>query len=284
MTAGDRRLPRGPLPRRRDRLRRAEPLLRGCPDAAWDLVNAELFGLQANIYLGELARVGAAIAPLLRDADVRGNLYMLASLRSGPTHLHWLAQDDVTSARAAVDDAAKRWSTRGVQVQHYWQLHARCNFDLYAGDPRAALARLEARWPDLRTLLRIQFVRVEALHLRGRCRLACRDGDLTRVLADARAIEAQRTPWGDALAQLLRAAIAARNDDRRAAVAHLAEAAAGFDPANMALYAAAARRRRGELTDGPAGALLRARADEWLAAQNVRDPPRLLATLTPGFP
>ena len=262
----------------------AEPLLRGSPDAAWDLVNAELFGLQANIYLGELARVGAAIAPLLRDADVRGNLYLLASLRSGPTHLHWLAQDDVPAARIAVDDAAKRWSTRGVQVQHYWQLHARCNFDLYTGDPRAALARIESRWPDLRTLLRIQFVRVEALHLRGRCRLACRDGDLTRVLADARAIEAQRTPWGDALAQLLRAGIAARNADVRAAVAHLAEAAAGFDPASMALYAAAARRRRGELTDGPAGDLLRARADEWLATQDVRNPPRLLATLTPGFP
>jgi hypothetical protein len=183
----------------------------------------------------------------------------------------------------AVDDAARRWSARGFQVQHYWQIHARCDFDLYRGDVQAARARLESRWPDLSTLLNIQFVRVEALHLRGRCRLACKDGDLSRVLADARAIEAQSTAWGDALAQLLRAGVAARRDDRRAAIAHLAEATAGFDPAGMGLYAAAARSRRADLSEGPGSDALRTRADEFLAAQNIRDPRRLLATLAPGF-
>ena len=173
-----------------------------------------------------------------------------------------------------------------MQVQHYWQLHARCDLDLHRGDPWAALERLRHRWPDLGNLLRIQHVRIEALHLRGRCTLAAADADPhreRRVLADARAIEAERTPWGDVLAQLLRAGVAARRGDVAAAHAHLAEAIAASEPADMALHAAAARRRRGELP-GPDAAAWRERADTWLLGQGVTDTPRLLATLIPGFP
>jgi len=263
----------------------AEPILRGCPGGAWDLINAQLFGLQARVYLGELVAVGERLAPLLREAERRGNLYLLASLRNGPTHLHWLARGAIDEAQAGIDEAARLWSTRGMQVQHYWQLLARCNLDLYRGDPQAARERLRSRWPDLGNLLRIQYVRIEALHLRGRCALAA-TGDPSwraRVLADARAITAERTPWGDALAQLLLAGAAARLGDRPAARIHLAEAVAGCEPAGMALYAAAARRRRGELGPEPEAAIWRDRADTWLSGQGVADIPRLLATLVPGF-
>ncbi|MBL9100045.1 MAG: protein kinase [Myxococcales bacterium] len=262
----------------------AELLLRGCPDAAWDLQNARLFGLHARVYLGEWDRVGHELAPLLRDAEARGSLYMLASLRAGPTHLHWLARGELDAAAAGIDEVARRWSTRGMQVQHYWQIHARCNLDIWRGDPRAALARLECRWPDLATLRSIQFVRIDTHHLRARCRLAAGDVKyLEPVLADARAIEAERAPWGVPLAQLLRAAVALRRDDRRAAVARLAEAAAAADPANMSLHAALARLRRADLSQGTAALMLREGATTWLESQGVRDIPRLLATLTPGL-
>jgi hypothetical protein len=51
----------------------------------------------------------------------------------------------------------------------------------------------------------------------------------------------------------------------------------------MALYAAAARRRRGELGPEPEAAIWRDRADTWLSGQGVAEIPRLLATLVPGF-
>jgi serine/threonine protein kinase len=265
----------------------AEPILRSSPGGAWDLINAQLFGLQARVYLGELAVVGERLDPLLREAERRGNLYLLASLRNGPTHLLWLARGALAEAQAGIDEAARLWSTRGMQVQHYWQLHARCDLDLYRGDPQAARDRLHLRWPDLGNLLRIQHVRIEALHLRGRCVLAAAASDPSwrrRVLADARAIAAERTTWGDGLAQLLRAGVAARTGDLAAARMHLAEAVAGCEPAGMALYTAAARRRRGELGPEPGGADWRGRADTWLSGQGVADIPRLLATLVPGFP
>ncbi len=265
----------------------AEPILRSSPGGAWDLINAQLFGLQARVYLGELADAGERLDPLLREAERRGNLYLLASLRNGPTHLLWLVRGALDEAQAGIDEAARLWSTQGMQVQHYWQLHARCDLDLYRGDPRAAHQRLQQRWSDLGNLLRIQHVRIEALHLRGRCALAAAASEPSwrrRVLADARAIAAERTPWGDALAQLLRAGVAARVGDVAAARVHLAEAVAGCEPAGMALYAAAARRRRGELGPEPEGARWRGRADTWLSGQGVADIPRLLATLVPGFP
>jgi len=261
----------------------AEPILRACSGSAWELINANLFGLQAQVYLGELAAIAARVPGLTREAERRGNLYLVASLRAGPTHLHWLARDAVDEAAAGIDEAERRWSTRGVQVQHYWQIHARCDLDLYRGDAAAALARIDRRWPDLGTLLRIQLVRIEALHLRARCLLAA-GAPAARVLADARAIESEKAPWGDALAQLVRAGLAARSGDRSGARVHLAEAAAGCDPAGMALHAAAARRRRGELTSGADGQRWREPADTWLKGQGVADIPRLLAVLAPGFP
>jgi len=259
----------------------AEAILRRCPEGAWDLVNAQIFGLAAHVYQGELAAVGQRVAPLLHEAETRGNLYLLASLRGGPTHLHALARGAVDEAAASVDEAERRWSARGVQL--YWQLHTRCNIDLYRGDPARALARLERAWGSLGTLLRIQLVRVEALHLRGRCLLASL-GPERRVLADARAIEAEQTPWGDALAALLRAGTAARAGEIERAIHHLAAAAAGCEAAGMGLLAVAARRRRGELQPGPDGQRWRSNADAWLESQEVADTPRLLATLVPGFP
>ena len=259
----------------------AEAILRRCPEGAWDLVNAQIFGLAAQVYRGELAAVGRRVAPLLREAEGRGNLYLLACLRGGPALLHTLARGAVDEAAASLAEAERRWQTRG--VPRYWQLKSRCKLDLYRGDPQAALARLEREWSDLGTLLRVQLVRVEAHHLRGRCLLAT-GGPARRILADIRAIEAQQTPWGDPLAQLLRAGLAARDRDPERAVQHLAAAAAGCEAAHMALFAAAARRRRGELTGGSDGHRWRAAADAWLQAQDVADIPRLLATLTPGFP
>jgi eukaryotic-like serine/threonine-protein kinase len=258
----------------------AETILRTCPDGAWDLVNAQLFGLHAQVYLGELAAVGLRAQALLREAERRGNLYLLVSLRGGPSQLHALARGAVDEAHAGIDEAERRWSARG--VQRYWQLHTRCNLDLYRGEPGLALERIDRAWRELATLRRIQFVRIESLHLRARCLLAAA-GPRSRVLADVRGIEAERAPWGDALAQLVRAGLSARADEREAAIHHLAACAAGCEAGGLALLAAVARRRRGEL-GGPED---RRRwcepADAWLGAQGVADIPRLLDTLAPGF-
>jgi eukaryotic-like serine/threonine-protein kinase len=89
-------------------------------------------------------------------------------------------------------------------------------------------------------------------------------------------------PWGNPLAQLIHAGVACLRGRAADAVALLRIAEAGFESADMSLYAAAARRRRGELVSGEKGRALIAAADAWMAGQQIRNPERMAAMLAPG--
>jgi len=81
----------------------------------------------------------------------------------------------------------------------------------------------------------------------------------------------------------LRAGVAALRGDLEHAAELCAVAIAGFEAAHMNLYAAAARRRLGQLMGGAEGAELIAAADRWMNAQRIKKPARLTRMLAPGF-
>ena len=64
----------------------------------------------------------------------------------------------------------------------------------------------------------------------------------------------------------------------------LVQAANGFDQAEMKLFAAASRRRLGEITGGSEGESLVTEADETMRRLTVRRPDRLTDVLAPGVP
>ena len=68
----------------------------------------------------------------------------------------------------------------------------------------------------------------------------------------------------------------------QSAAALRASADAQFTATDMALHAAVARRRRGELLGGVQGAALLAEADAWMTGQAIRNPSRMAAMLAPG--
>lgn len=61
----------------------------------------------------------------------------------------------------------------------------------------------------------------------------------------------------------------------------LAAAERAFDGADMALHAASARWRRGELLGGDQGRALVQQAEAWMAGQRIRNPARMAAMLAP---
>ena len=66
------------------------------------------------------------------------------------------------------------WSAQGYHIQHWYELIAETQIDLYQGDGERAYRRFVAGWPALRRslLLQMQHTRHVAVHLRGRAALA----------------------------------------------------------------------------------------------------------------
>jgi len=269
--------------------RAAEVLRDRCTGVTWELTIAHRFMLSALLYQGELAEVSRRVPSLLSAAVEQGNVFGATDLRTR-LNLIWLAADDPDRARAEVIEALKAWPHEGFHLQHYSSLLALAQIELYTGDVEVAWKHLEGQWPALEDsmLLRIQVLRIEAMHLRARAALATSSirgdkGKLRIVEKLARKIEKEKMPWGMGFASLVRAAVAHRRSEESRRATLLADAIQGFADADMHLYAAAARRRLGEITGGAKGRQLIAEADAWMVAQRIKNPAAMTQMLTPGF-
>jgi hypothetical protein len=193
-----------------------------------------------------------------------------------------------------VSRAETLWS-RTNQFQHYAAMIALGSTELYRemGEGDAALALVTERWPALARSRLMTFslaVRAQCLSLRGLALLGAvavataprRAGLLRAVDRDAAALGRVGTKAARAGALCLRAGAAASRGDRERAAALLADADAGFTATDMALHAAAVRRRRGGLIGGAEGRALIESADAAMRAQEIRNPARMAAMFLPG--
>ncbi|HTM22121.1 MAG TPA: AAA family ATPase, partial [Kofleriaceae bacterium] len=233
---------------------RAETAFRSrCPGSIWEIDTVQSFYLYSLFYLGQLKELAQITPTWLRLAHARGDLYACNQLRAGLGTTAWLVDGQVDEAYRQVDEAERNWAHQGYHVQHYHQLLARANIDLYRGDPAGAMSRLEREWPALAAslLLRVSAVRNEGHTLRGRCALARaaelpaaeRGPLLSLAERDARKIGREIEPWARGLSRLLLAAVAAQRADAENAIAELLLAIEHLDAADLAGYAAAARHR-----------------------------------------
>ncbi len=249
--------------------------------------------LSSLYYLGDLAGLARRAPARLREAQQLGDLYAAADVAAGRPIVAWLVADDVTGARVAYRDAISRWSHQAFHLQHYLSLVAEGQLDLYAGDAERALSRVSVCWPALARsqLLRIQVIRVEALHLRARSALAAaqgrRGGDrrqqLESAARDGRRIAAERMAWARPLADLVLAGVHAVERDVRQAADLTERAMTGFAAAGLRAFAMAAKRRLGELRGGDEGLKLVSEADDWFRSEGVAAPDRITAMLAPGI-
>ncbi|MFQ5790097.1 MAG: serine/threonine-protein kinase PknK, partial [Acidobacteriota bacterium] len=275
----------------RELLREAEEILLGsCTGVAWELSNVRFFSIASLFWLGELKELSRWLPDVLKNAGERGDLLLATQLRAWGAHLMYLAADQPDKAREEGRHAIERWSHQGFHIQHYEETWAQVNIALYSGDKRAAWDLVSERWPALKRslLLRIQIIFIPALGMRAASALAAAASGiepwkLLRVAErDARRIEGEKVAWADPLAQLIRAGVVAMRGEVAVAVVLLASAEEGFEAVDMTLYAAVARRRRGELIGGEQGRTLVNEADDWMTGQEIRNPGRMTAMLAPG--
>jgi hypothetical protein len=265
-----------------------------CTGAAWELDSATFFVLWSLLYRGRFAELARCVPTLLREAQERGDRFAATNLRSSFMPLLCLAEDRPLDGRHEGERSMRRWSRQGFHLQHYnFEMFANPQISLYLGDGAAAHRAMVERWPALRAsmLPMIQHLRIEALHTRARAALgaavgapaSARDSLLRAAARDARRIAREGTSWSRPWSELVRAGIAAASGDPPEAIRRAARAAAGFERADMALYAAAARRRWGELVGGDEGQRVVTEADAVLRAEKIENPEQMVATLAPGF-
>jgi hypothetical protein len=268
-----------------ENLAAAETIFRDkCVGAAWELNAVRHFTLECFYYLGELGRFRASAVEGLKEANDRGSVYAATTLRIGLANAAWLLGDEPARARSEAREAMQAWSARGYHIQHWYELIAHTQIDLYCGDGEAAHSRFQVGWPALRRslLLRLQHTRHVAIHLRGRAALAgaiSAAGSERAVrlrLARRCADELRRggAGWAGALAALLYAGIEQTEGRDAEAAAWLRRAIDQTGAHGLSLFKAAAQVAAGD-GGGTAG-------ETWMRENGVRDPRALTRMLVPG--
>ena len=278
----------------RDLTESAEAILREqCSGVAWELFNAQYFGLLSLAYLGESDAIGVRLPGLLAEAEERGDLYAVTSLTTRIAYVSRLADDRPEEARDELRRAMGRWSRQGFHLQHLWALFAETEIDLYEGNGAQAWERIDRDWAAVERslLLRVQLIRIGALQRHARAALAAagsaapaeRERLLAAARRDARAIDRERAAWADPFAALVLAGAAALSGRRDEASRLLGQAELGFQASQLSAHAAATRWRRGERLEGEEGRRLCESAEAWMAERGVVRPERLVSMLAPGL-
>ncbi len=271
----------------------AERTLRDrCNGVTWELDTTQLFSTICITAVGNLPELRRRLPLRIKEAEERGDLYATTSLRTfwGAQVLLQLAADAPGDARRDLEATMARWSRTGFHVQHYYAMLSATLVDLYAGDGAAAWQRVASTWPALERsmLLRVQSLAITAYSLRGAAALAAADaigadvrGSLAIAEKAARWLEGEKMGWSVPHADLIRSGIARRRKDEAAALRHVEAAARGFRAVDMALHAAVAERRTGELTPRGDGEKVVSAADRELSQLGIVRPDAFVRMLAP---
>jgi hypothetical protein len=273
-----------------DHLLAAERIFRDrCVGAAWELNAIRHFTLECFYYLGALERFRECSAEGLKEAHDRGSVYAATTLRTGLGNGVWLLTDEPARARREVEEAMRAWSTQGYHIQHWYQLIADTQTDLYEGDGEGAHRRLSAGWPALRRsmLLQVQHTQTVAVHLRGRAALAGAGGGTSGAAKAERLALARRcalrlrrgTGWGAAMGALLLAGVEHLGGHSAEARAWLSLAIEETGARQLPLFQAAARLAAGPIAADAGSA---AAGETWMREHGVRAPAALARMLVPG--
>lgn len=272
----------------------AEKILsNNCKGVTWELNVSRLYTLVSLIYMGEMAEIERRLPGILKEAQERGDLWATTNLQILVSYLMYLVKDKITDAKREATRAIELWSHQGVHNQHWHNLLALGEIALYSEDGLDAWKLTEERYPSLqRSLtLRPQVSYISAMRLRARCALAATNKEsrirqrkylLKSAEQDAQRIEHENMPWGNALAHLIHAGVAASSKQTDNAIHHLVLAESKCRAADMLLFANVAHRRYGQLIGGENGKSMVEKANKWMVGQKIKNPDRITSMLAPG--
>ncbi len=271
--------------------RSADILRTRCAGVSFELNMMILFSLWSLQFRGDLNELGRRWPVLIKEARERGDRLMVMNLSTMLMSTLRLAADDPEGAEAMLGPVRDQWPRRGFHGPHIEWFGALVQIRLYTGDGTGAWNFLTTLYqPSLARshLTRMQRVRTFFCERRARCALAAAFGAgdpgplLRSAERDARRLHREGMAWSRALSLPIHAGVAAARGERSRAATLFALAVKQLEAVDMNLYAAASRRRLGEILGGDEGRAQLEQADSWMSQQGIRNPARMADVFAPS--
>ena len=208
-------------------------------------------------------------------------------------YIRWLLSDQPERAAAELERARARLDEPGFVPHRFGVCYGLTDVALYLEDTGRARSAVTQGWSELEAAmaLRLQTVRIFMLHVSAR--VACaeaagvqdnrrRSQHLGEALANVRKIRKERTDWGNAVADLVEASVAAEEMRLTDSLRLLESAESGCLRNGMDQFLAAARFRKAQLLPGEGRLEAERQAAAWFRAQKVVRPEAIVRLLSPG--
>ena len=262
-----------------------------CKAVPFETACAHGYNLNAANHLGEYAYTSNSAPVLVDNALRRGDLYLACGVVSFAAPALF-AHRGLADGGARFAQAKLRYQPQSTyQWVDYLMLVAELNLALYEGQPARGVALAAQQWPALgrSQLMRMQLAGAMMSYYRAGCALAAarqRSINAAQGLALAQStvgiLNKTRVAHAPAWGAVLEAGLACEQREPGAAAERLQAAITLFDAIGMQMFAAAARRRLGQLSGGDAGRAIQAASEAAMRAQGVIDLEATTEMLVPG--
>lgn len=265
----------------------AEKLFSNGPVKAWwELATTRSLIVWSQMHMGNLIALRKITNDYMKDAETRGDRFVLSNLGSaGRPQIH-LANDSPDIAETQIQEIIGQFPYERFHQQHVSLLYSQTQIDLYLGRGLRAWNRFHENWGRLKNSMQLfnQLTRVSMIELRARSALCAvlredQSSLLPAVIRDVKQLRKESGDWVVPIVQRIEAGIAESRRQTKLAISHLAKAADNFEKIDFQLAASACRWRQADLIGGREGAELKQHSEREMAGQNVVNPERLQASM-----
>jgi len=259
-----------------------------CSGVSWELDTAQIYQIYSYSWLGDFGQFRLRLTEFLREANSRGDLYAERTMSAPLVDLYLIVDDDLAAARRSVNESTQRRSHLGFHVQHFSNFNSELHFYLYSQNAQAAWNVACERRAGLKSslLVRVQFIRIWTAYLCGLGALAAASNDKRLLREAGREVSqllSERVAWAKPFAVQIQAGIAWHKGEGEKAEKLLAAAASEFDDIGLAIYAAASRRRLGEIIGGQEGKQLVLESELAMKTMGVKNPESASRIFSPSL-